>query len=305
MSKLSILLGAGLALALFGCSKGQSYAETAATSVSDSSEAASKAAVSAPSAGVVQDTAHRRAASAGAATLASRPAIQQRMVIRRAEVALRVDSVEKAEKSVGRIVGDLGGYVDSATSTDLASAKPQLSMTLRVPVEGFDVALEQFEKLGVRLSKSVASEDVTGQVVDLDARLKTLRAQEETYRGILRGQRELSSVIELQDKLTAVRGEIESMAAQRKALAGLASLSTVTVKLEQNAVAHSVPQDPNWLAQIWGESTTSLMGAVRVLASLLVWIVVFSPLWVPFVWIVRRALRSSVVNGSSVPPVQT
>jgi hypothetical protein len=249
-----------------------------------------------------------RSASNGSLAAAAKPSqaslVTQRSIIRRADVAVRVDNVEKAEKQVDRMVAALGGYVDSATSTDLASDKPTIALTLRVPVGAFDRAIDSLEGLGVRLSKTINSEDVTTQIVDLDARLRTLSATEETYRGLLRQTHALQNVIDLQDKLTEVRSQIESMAAQRKALSGMASLSTITVRLEQSAVPAQAPHDPNWLAQTWGESTSRLGELLRSLASVGIWILVFIPLWLPVLWFAGRAYRANRSVRPVAPPVQ-
>lgn len=223
--------------------------------------------------------------------------LTHRSVIRKADIAVRVKNVEKGENAIDHIVLELGGYVDSAQSADLASASPTMDISLRVPVDQFDAALEKFESLGDRMSKTVSSEDVTGQIVDLDARLETMKAEEETYRNLLRAARQLDNVITLQDKLTQVRGEIESMAAQRKTLGGLAAFSTVTVHLLQSAEAVAPPSDPNWLAQVWGQSTTTASAAGRTIMGLLVWLAVFSPFWAPILVIGWRLAKPRKVSA--------
>jgi hypothetical protein len=233
----------------------------------------------------------KASSGAGEARLANRPVTGvARQVIRRAELSVRVPNVEKAEREVNAFVQGWQGYVESASSTDLSSDHPALTMAIRVPVARFDDGIAKLESLGVRLSKTVSSEDVTGQIVDLDARLGTLRAQEETYRGLLRRASNLESVISLQDKLTEVRGTIESMAAQRKTLGGLAALSNITLRLEQD-VAHAPSKDPNWMAQTWAESTTALGYALRVVTTIAMYLAVFSPFWLPVLWIIWRTTR--------------
>jgi hypothetical protein len=252
------------------------------------------------SAATVATRSQPASASAPRAQLASAPVVAtRREVIRRAELAVRVPDVEKAEREVNRQVESWQGYVESASSTDLATDRPSLTMALRVPVGRFEECIAKLEGLGVRLSKTVSSEDVTAQIVDFDARLQTLRAQEETYRNLLRRAGNLDNVVTLQDKLTEVRSTIESMAAQRKAMAGLAALSTVSLRLEQDAIPHAPAQDPNWMAQTWGEATTTLSHVVRTLANLGVYLLVFSPFWIPFALLFRKMLRPS---RPAVPP---
>ena len=50
---------------------------------------------------------------------------------------------------------------------------------------------------------------MTGQVVDLEARIRNLRASETALQGIAAKAIKISDVLEVQAQLTAVRGEIE------------------------------------------------------------------------------------------------
>jgi hypothetical protein len=206
--------------------------------------------------------------------------MDERMVIRTADLTVRVDSVEKAEQAVSRIVREHGGYVTETRSSDLASEYPSMTITMRVPVGSFDQILTGVEGLGTRLTKGISSQDVTEQVVDLDARIRTMSIQEETFRGLLKDARSLNAVIALQDRLTGLRSEIESLQAQRTSLSKQAAYSTVTLTLEQAAVGPAPAKDPDWLAQAWGEATTTMGAFTRSLTVLGVWLLVFSPVWV-------------------------
>jgi hypothetical protein len=220
--------------------------------------------------------------------------MQDRMVIRTAEMTVRVASVEKAELAVNRIVASHGGYINDATSSDLASDHPVMTITMRVPVESFDKIMSGIEALGVRLSKSIRAKDVTEEVVDLDARMKTMAIQEETFRGLLKNARDLDSVISLQDKLAVIRSEIESLLAQRTSLAKQASFSTITLTLEQAAVGAGPPSDPNWLAQAWGESSSSMGAFIRSFTVFLIWAIVFSPVWIPLGLVGLKVARANM-----------
>lgn len=269
----SLALTAGLILTLAGCSSG-------------SAEYGQDVAASAANQRVEASSPEARGVVASAPT----PAVR-RDIIRKAGLTLRVDNLEDKERRVAAISREVGGYVESVTSSDLDSAQPTMSLTLRVPADRFDGALGALEQLGTRLAKSIESQDVTAQLVDLEARLRTMAAEEETYRRLLKQTNKVKDILEVQQRLGDIRAEIESMAAQRKALAAMAAYSTITLSLERQAIPHGAPKDPNWFAQTWGESTTALGSAFRAVAAVLVWLVVFSPVWVPILLLVRRALR--------------
>lgn len=224
----------------------------------------------------------------------AQPQIPQRQVIRKADLDVRVENVEKAERAADAVVSAAGGYVESAASTDLASTHPVMKLAVRVPVSAFDSSIAKFEALGVRLSKTISSDDVTNQLVDLDARLKTLHAKEDVFRNMLKNRSQLDDVFNIQNQLTEVRTQIESIAGQRKAQAGLASLSTIGLTLEQNAIANVATTDPNWMAQTWAEASSGASVAFRIFVVAMAWLVAFSPFWIPLLLILRKVARQGV-----------
>ena len=170
---------------------------------------------------------------------------------------------------------------------------------MRVPVAAFDQIMSGIEGLGVRLNKAITSKDVTEEVVDLDARIKTMSIQEETFRGLLKDARSLNSVMALQEKLTDIRSEIESLLAQRTSLAKQAAFSTLTLTLEQAAVGTAPARDPNWLAQAWGEATTSMGAFTRSFTVILVWLMVFSPLWIVLAFLGVKLRRATQLKSQA------
>lgn len=224
--------------------------------------------------------------------------VPQRAVIRNGSLSVRVPNVEKAEDEVVRLVQSSGGYVDSAESTDLASATPILTMKLRVPSTRFDQVMNGLEGLGLRLSKKVSSEDVTASLVDMSARLKIMRAQEEVYRRLLSKSGSQAEMMDVQEKLMNLRGMIESLEGQHKTLSRLAALSSIELTLQQSAEGAALAtSDPNWAKETWGSATGALGNAARVAGSFIIWAVVFSPLWIPVVWFARKSIGRKPVHA--------
>ncbi len=228
-------------------------------------------------------------------------AASKRQVIRNGEIGLRVESVEKTEKLINQMVTKGGGYVENTSSSDLGGTNPTIDLTVRVLSSGFEDSMQTLAGLGLVTTKQVNAKDVTSEIVDLGARIKTLAAKEETFREMLRASRNINDVMSLQDRLTEVRTEIERMDAQRKSLSELASLSTIKIHLSQSAtVPTAASADPNWFNQSLGAATTSFMDVARGVVGFLTWAVVFSPFWLlPILgvaWLVKRYPRR-------VPPV--
>ncbi len=214
--------------------------------------------------------------------------VTQRAMVRKAELAMRVKSIEPAEHEIEKLVANEQGYVDSAASTDLASDNPQITVTLRVPANKFESTITTIEAMGVRLSKTINSADVTGQLVDLDARLKSLSAEENTYQTMLSEAHSMDMVMQFRDKLTELRSQIESINGQRKAMGELASLSTLSVTLTQSAVPVAASRDTSWLGETWAQASTSAALATRTVVTAGIWIIALCPFWIPGLLILRR-----------------
>lgn len=274
-------------LVLVGCGSGE--AGSAAKAESDAS------------APVALATGAGKAAQgeAGEARLASfETPVVPRLIVRNAELTLRVEAISAAEKRVGEVARREGGTVEASQGSDLAGPAPTLSLTLRVPEGRFDASIAELEALGVRLGKTIASEDVTAQAVDLEARLKSLRVQEEAYRAILGAARKISDVLEVQERLTGVRTQIEEIVAQRRTLGDHAARSKILVSLTQALRPEGPAPESDWMAQTWGDATGSLRATGRAMAALGLWLVAMLPVWLPLVlvgsWAWRRTRRNAL-----------
>ncbi len=286
----SLAIAALLVVAVIGCG-GPGYADQAASGATTAIAAKYSPGIQKSVAGSQADAVAATMGASSASAIRPAPAPAQRQVIRHAELEVRVASVEKSEKDVNSILKSVGGYTANASSSDLASAHPVLQMSLKVPVASFDDCIAKFEALGTRLSKKVDSTDVTTQIVDLDARLRVLQAQEETYRKMLISKNRVDDVFTIQNHLQEIRTQIETLAAERKSQAGLAALSDVQLTLQQTATFSAASTDPSWLSQAWGEASTGASLALRVAAVLVIWTVCFSPFWIPLVLVLRKVIR--------------
>jgi hypothetical protein len=215
----------------------------------------------------------------------------QREIIRTASLTLLVDKIEASEKTITSLVKSWGGYVETTQSTNLDKTNPRLIMTVRVPVAKFDQALEEFEGIGVRQDKTISGEDVTAHLADLDARIKNMKAQEETYRQILRQAKRIGEILEIQQQLTYIRNEIESIEAQRKVMRSLASLSTISITLQQRPSEDERVENPGWAEDTWISAKNAFLGLIKILSIAAIYTFVFIPIWAPaifFTWYLSK-----------------
>ena len=222
---------------------------------------------------------------------------RQRMVIRNGQISLKVDDVQQAAAEAASLATSLGGLIESSNTyrSQSPGARPSATIVLRVPSEHFDAAMRRLRDLGVVLNESMSGEDVTAQHADIAARLKVMRSEEQQYLEILGRTTKIGEVLQVKERLSRVRQEIESLDAQQKALADLSSLSTITASFEQRERVGEPEPPSNWLEEAWASAVNGLLMVGRFLGRALITLFVFSPIWLPVLlllwWLSRRGRR--------------
>lgn len=151
------------------------------------------------------------------------------LIVRTGTLEVIVPELAVAVNAGGdRIVG-LGGYV-SASDESAAGDDATASVVYRIPADRWEDGLDAIRGLASETRHlQVATEAVTGQVVDLGARIANLRASEAALQAIMTQAAKISDVLEVQSKLTDARGEIERLVAEKTLLEERAAFGTLTV----------------------------------------------------------------------------
>ena len=165
-------------------------------------------------------------------------------------------------------------------------------LRLRVAPERLSSTLDTLARLGTETARTVGSEDVTGQVADLDSRLATQRASVERVRALLGQAKALSDVVALEGQLTQREGDLESLQARAKALQGTADLATLTLTLSTTPQVPPVT-DPERAGFGSGlaAGVHAVVAAARVGAVVGGALLPFLPVVLLAGWLVRRHLR--------------
>ena len=218
---------------------------------------------------------------------------QPQLIVYNGSLDLEVADVDASVSQAEALVKGLGGHVAGSRASDSGDGKSAY-VTYRIPAARWSEALSGIKGLGTRVAnEETSSDDVTAQVVDLEARLANLRATELALQGIMARANTIADVLKVQAELTQVQGEIESMTAQRDLLTNQAALATLNVAFNPPPVAEVQQASTGW--DLGHEIDGALASLVRLgqgVASLLVWlIIVVLPVAVPVligIWIVNR-----------------
>ena len=183
-----------------------------------------------------------------------------------------------------------GGYVSPSGYYN----ERQASLTVRVPASYYRSFLRDVEGAGTVIDMNEYTDDITAAYIDTEARLKSLRLQEERLLSMLSVAGELSDLIEIESKLGEVRYQIESYESVMNTYSTLLSYSTVTVNMRE-ASAAVIPKDTfgqRVFAAIRG-SWNAVVGFLDGLVVALIYAGPFIAIGVAVLSVVRRVTRKA------------
>ena len=225
-----------------------------------------------------------------------RPVVQSRAVIRRGEVSLVTKEMNRARAQIDDLLGRHGGYLASEdTSNDRAGRPEESVLVLRVPEPSFDEVMTALTRIGKTEHADRSSEDVTTEVIDVNARVTTQAASIARLRHFLRQTQNVDDMIRLAAEIASREATLESLVAQQKYLSDETAMSTVTVRLRTPAAPPPAPRhDTGFLAGLrggWAALEEVLVGAATVTGAALPFLVMFAVLGVPTWLVLRTAAR--------------
>jgi hypothetical protein len=124
---------------------------------------------------------------------------------------------------------DGGRVADENTATDDHGTVTHAHLVVRVPSSTFNSAMTSLSEIASLRSASRKAEDVTTQVIDLQARIAAERAGVRRLRALVSQTANLRALLDVERALTERQGELESLRQQQAYLADRSSLATITV----------------------------------------------------------------------------
>ena len=160
----------------------------------------------------------------------------ERVVIQNADLSIVVSDVQGRMKNIQVMAEQMGGFVVSSNLYQSYTSDnvqvPEAQVTIRVPVEKLEDALNQIKKDVVEVQTETRSgQDVTAEYVDLQSRLKNLEAAEAQLSDILKTTTNTEDVVSIFNQLVTYREQIEVIKGQIKYYDEAAALSGINVRI--------------------------------------------------------------------------
>lgn len=139
-----------------------------------------------------------------------------------------------SRSSLEAIVRQHHGYSAQLNVSTPEDAPRGLQTSLRIPAPDLSATIGDLRTLGRIEGESQAGEEVTKQHADLVARLKNARDTEQRFQAILQQHTgNVGEVLQVEEGIARVRGDIERMGAEQKALEHRVDFATIDLQLTE------------------------------------------------------------------------
>jgi anti-sigma factor RsiW len=216
-----------------------------------------------------------------------------RQVVKDGSVEVKVKRVSESVDQVNGMLQKFQGYSESSNQSQQPDGQITASMRVRVPVQNYEALLVSVRQMGDVIAETTNGNDVTGQVMDYDARAKVLQGQKADYEEMLKKARRTSDIMAIKNRIAEIQTQIEQYAAVKKNLDGLARFSSLSITFRQGMPDKF--SGTAWIDESSDAGRTVLTGVGTTVGRIGVFLLWLSPIILPLAgmawWLRRRSAQ--------------
>lgn len=212
---------------------------------------------------------------------------KNRMVISESNLSLQVEDVAKSLTDIRQFTTGIGGYMVESNLNRPEEAASGV-IVVRVPVKKMDEALNYYKGLAIKVvSENLNGTDVTDQYVDNGARLAILEKNKARFDEIMMKAVNVDEILRVQQEIFNIQSQIDSIKGQQLYLSKNAEMVRITIYLATDELALPYTPDQQWRpAVVFKEAVRGLLSSAYKLGTALIWIAVYSVIWVPVLLVI-------------------
>lgn len=227
-----------------------------------------------------------------------------RKLIKNVNMEVETEEFDTLLGKVEQKVSALGGYVESSHtyngSSYYGSNNRNASMTIRIPAEKLDDFLSEVAESSNVISRNDSVTDVTLQYVDMESHKKVLIAEQDRLLELMEQVESIEDIITLENRLSEVRYQIESMEAQLRTYDNQIAYSTIYLNIDEVTKLTPVKEQSTWekistgfVESLYGVGTGILNFIIKFIISLpylVVWAIVIIVI-ILIIKLIRKSMR--------------
>lgn len=206
--------------------------------------------------------------------------------IKTGSLELQVGDLRSALTEVDKAIQGCGGYEENRTQRQVQD-EMVATMHLRIPVAQYDSEVDNFRRMGVVVSEQQNANDVTGQLLDVKARIRDLASEKRNLEVQLselgKGRRAWAERIDLRETIREIQSQIDELSGNQSEINGQVRYSTLDLSLREKKNLGTGA----WAADANAEAGGMLRGAGEAIGRGAIYLAYLSPIWIPLTLLAR------------------
>ncbi len=152
-------------------------------------------------------------------------------IIKEGTISFETSDLNKTRKAILKTLQSLNGYVSEENqSNDDIENRKEYNLKIRIPAQNFDRLLDTISAGADKIdTKNISITDVTANYIDVKTRLSNKKLLENRYTQLLAKATKISDLLEIENKLTEIRSDIESTQGQLNYLSKQVAYSSLDI----------------------------------------------------------------------------
>lgn len=231
-----------------------------------------------------------------------------RKLIRTVNMSVETKEFDSVMGTLEQRITDLGGYIENMETYNGSAYSSyrttrSASMTARIPAGQLSGFLSEVSEISNVTRRSENVQDVTLDYVDMASHKKTLQAEHDRLLELMEQAESIEDIITIEQRLSNVQYQIESMEAQLRTYDNKVDYSTVYLDVNEVQELTPVHEETLWerissgfmanLKGIGNGALEILVGLLIRIPTLVLWalVILLFVLWVR--WYMRRSRRKA------------
>lgn len=243
-----------------------------------------------------------------------------RIIIRNATLKIVVDKPDLAAGDIADMAQSMGGFlVDSnvyKTSTSNDNLVPEAEITIRIPAEKLDEALEKIKSMlkdpeADVLYQNISGQDVTMEYTDLKSRLRNLEATQDQLNKFLKESKTTEEAMLVYHELVGINEQIEVIKGNIKYYDESARLSAISITIKATEMIKPISVAGWQPIGIARDALLALITAFKGLVNIIIYLVILVfPIGILiyflfrfFIWTIRKIFKIQPRKPKNQPQV--
>lgn len=217
-----------------------------------------------------------------------------RMVVTNSQMSILTKNVRESVDAIQTEAENAGGFmVNKNISTPRAEGSESANITVRIPLQNRESYVLFLRSVGLKvINERISSDDVSDEFIDMQSRLTTLETSKAKFEEIMNSAVDVDEILRVQDRILQVQGQIERLQGQMQLLSSTSRSTLITINLSTDELALPFAPEQPWRPDVvFKLAVRSLLTNGQKLGTLVIWIAVYSVLWVPALFIYKLIKR--------------